>query len=186
MAQLFNHSAMHPDLLMLKLGVCEKYGDIYLSHNMASHNPIIQNFESFDFNVSAYPLTREVDVITTCNWIHRACTWYTSYLGVHEWTSIYACALAFMDRLAAGIDGLPRTEVIEMLKKYTRCDPSGTRMPLTHAKLEALLDEEAMARLQAHKAKRIQCHWRKVVVNPYHIVCQRRLMRELDDLVAAY
>lgn len=183
MSPTFNHSAVYPHLLMLKLGACEKYGDIYLNHNTTTYTPIIQYFDSIDFNLDrSYPLTKEIDVLTTCNWIHRACTWYTSYLGVHEWTSIFTCALGFLDRLAANIDTLPRQEVIEKLKSYIRCDPDGTYMPLTHAKLEALLEKEAMDRLKVHKAKRIQCRWREVVVNPYHKVCQRRLMRELHDL----
>lgn len=188
MSQTFHYSARYPDLLMLKLGACEEYGDIYLSlnsHNTKYHNPIIQYFEFIDSS-RVYPETKEVDAITTCNWIQQACIGYTSYLGVHEWThnwtSIYICALSYLDRVAANIDTLPRLEVIQQLKTYIRCDPNGTYMPLTHAKLEALLEEEAMDRLKTHSAKRIQCRWREVVVNPYHTVCQRRLMRELHDM----
>lgn len=48
--------------------------------------------------------------------------------------------------------------------------------------LDDLMQEEAYMRLKEHKAKLIQQVWRRVISNPCHVVCQRRLMREWGEL----
>ena len=192
----FRHSAMIPNNISLNLGRIPKFGEISLIVNTSTNNnPVILYLDSPDilnrpdYFTTTYPLTKDIDIATTCDWIYRACIWYAPYLGRNDLTPVYIYTLQYLDKL---ITSTPittpheRIQMINKLKAYLMCDPSSTSMPLISAKLDMLMEEEAKARLQAHKAKRIQCHWRKVVVNPYHIVCQRRLMREFQNMVEAY
>lgn len=182
MPQTFCHSARYPNLLLLKVGSCPRFGDVYLTVNTSNNSPILQYFDSPDFDINVYSVMKEVSDLQTCDWIFKACKWYIPYLGHHEWTAMFISSLTFLDSLVSSSNLLPRPEMIRKLKTYIEKDPTGTYLPLTHAKLELLLEEEAMTRLKERKARRIQNHWRSVVVNPYHIVCQRRLMRELNEL----
>ena len=232
----FRHSVTSPHSLILNLGRTLKFGEICLIVNIAQWQygracPCILYFNSPDvlntpdYFTTKYPVTKDIALITTCDWIYRACFWYKPDMGRKELTPapvhyalkyldklsdwIYkAClwytpyngrneftygpmhyALQYLDKLSAHIPIPPshkRIYMINKLKTYWMLDPSSTTMPLISAKLDMLMEEEVKARIQVHKAKRIQCHWRKVVVNPYHIVCQRRLMREFQNLVEAF
>jgi hypothetical protein len=233
MSVTFRHSATSPNSLILNLGRIPKFGEICINVNIAqwqygsacpcilhSNSPDVLNTP--DYFTTEYPVTKDIDLITTCDWIYRACLWYKPYMGGQELTPapvncvlkyldklsdwIYkACiwytpysgrnefipvhahyALQYLDKLSVSIPIPPshkRIFMINKLKTYWMCDPSS--MPLISAKLDMLMEEEAKARLQVHKAKRIQGHWRKVVANPYHVVCQRRLKREFQNMMEA-
>ncbi len=58
-------------------------------------------------------------------------------------------------------------------------------MPLSTAKLDELLNKEAEHRFFNKKAKIIQNYWKQTITNPYHILCQRRLINEFYQLNVA-
>ncbi len=54
--------------------------------------------------------------------------------------------------------------------------------PKTKHALSVLLEDIAVKRLRIRKAMHIQRAWRCVVVDPCHVVCKRRLIREFIEL----
>jgi len=49
--------------------------------------------------------------------------------------------------------------------------------------LEAMLVLVSYARMFEKAARKIQCKWRAANANPYHPICQKRLLREYHELV---
>lgn len=186
MPQTFIHSAQHPTSLMLSMGCIPRFDKVCLLVNTSNNTPHISYFDSPDFSFEAYPLIKEVDDWTVCTVIYNACKWFKPYIGRSELTPVFMHAITFMDGIIANlhVDPLPRIQMIMQLKEVSSL--CAEHMPFTVAKLEKLMEEEATARLLQHKAIVIQSKWREVVVDPYHIVCQRRLKHEFQNMVEAF
>jgi len=181
MPQTFIHSARHPTILILKMGRIRRFGETALVVNVNNNIPIIQYFDYPEFTFDDYPCKKEIDDFTTCDLIFKACQWFIPYMDNSELTPIYRNAILHLDGIIASIPthSTNRIELINKLKFYI----SLGLMPLALAKLEMLMEDEAIARLQWRKAIQIQTKWRDIIANPYHIICQRRLMHEFYDML---
>lgn len=86
----------------------------------------------------------------------------------------YRQAFAHLDDLLvkhAHIPWLKRSYANNSLRRH---------LPKSCALLEELLEQESNSRMQGRKARLIQQHWRRIVADPYHQVCRRRLAREFS------
>lgn len=99
---------------------------------------------------------------------------------------VYRKAMEHLDGIVGspGFESGDRVEDIQALKRYITCDPSKTLLPRTWQKLDELMEKEALARLQHRKTRCIQTKWRDVISNPFHPICQRRLLFEFDHIDA--
>jgi hypothetical protein len=168
------------------MGRIPRFGEVCLLLNTNNNTQVISYLDSPDFDFGAYPFVKQFDEWTTYMMIYNACKWFKPYIGKSELTPVYIHALAFMDRIITDVhvDPMQRIQIINKLKIASTLCPE--HIPLSVAKLDVLLEEEATARLQKRKAFIIQSRWREIIVNPYHVACQRRLMRELGDMVEVF
>jgi len=172
----------------LQLGACQPFGNVYLNYNCISHVSLIVYANADVYPVADQPLVLErcFESREVCDMIYMACLWFVKYMEVHEWRPVYEIALNYLDKVACEYvhrnSEEDRVMNIIYLKKILACDPRGVYMPQTSEMLVNMLNAEALHRLMTRKAKLIQGVWREVVADPYHIVCQKRLMREWDEL----
>lgn len=61
------------------------------------------------------------------------------------------------------------------------CSRLAQGLPKSHAQLNHLLDKEATRRQYNHAARCIQHYWRRVIADPTHPICQRRLLYEFYE-----
>ena len=81
-------------------------------------------------------------------------------------------AFAHLDDLLVRHAGIP------WLKRVYAKEPLRRQLQRSCLRLEELLEKEANSRMQGRKARQIQQHWRRIVADPYHPVCRRRLAWE--------
>lgn len=98
-------------------------------------------------------------------------------------TNAAKSAQALHRQAFAHLDDLLVTHVgITWLKRVYANDSLRRQLPKACSRLEELLEREAQSRMLDCKARRIQQHWRRIVADPYHQVCRRRLEREFSHL----
>ncbi len=68
--------------------------------------------------------------------------------------------------------------------QYVKSFATQTRYPLVHNYLDRLLEEYANKQFLCRKAHIIQKYFRRVISDPYHDMCKRRLLYEFHDLTS--
>jgi hypothetical protein len=99
-------------------------------------------------------------------------------------------AITFLDYLVRKrVEEEDRVDAIAILKdcygrmKYFCGKKADTWMTRSICRLDELIGEEAVLRLEWYSVRKIQRVWRKNIVNPMYEVCRRRLLKEFNDLL---
>ena len=123
---------------------------------------------------------RHVNDHVTFTRLYNASSWFKvkTFLGHGFHDNYYKTIKVFIDSLMKTTDEIKEKDKIRMLKDFVikyNCiqDIMGV--------LDDLCEEVSHTLLKEKKARVIQNVWRKVVSDPNHVVCQRRLMREWDE-----
>lgn len=93
------------------------------------------------------------------------------------------CRVKLLEYLAKLIkDSWPIQELKEMIMIVKMECMEADEISMLENVLVELLDEESQRRFLNVNAKKIQLIWRSIIANPYHPCCQRRLIREAEEL----
>ena len=123
---------------------------------------------------------RHVNDHVTFTRLYNASSWFKvkTFLGHGFHDNYYKTIKVFIDSLMKTTDEIKEKDKIRMLKDFVMKHNCVHNMMSV---LDDVCEEVSHALLTAKKARVIQNVWRKVVSDPNHIVCQKRLMREWDE-----